>query len=214
MTLPAVPPDVGHFDLAFDVNGRTLRAGFWFLLPDLQSWTQPWLLSLVDQFVLYTLSGFTGVMHAGASLSTCRVSVAGSNPVEFVQHVAPNHGAYTGGQADAIASGVYLVASSGRRGSGSRLRVPGCPDDFIDDNWRLSNAGVSQLHTLANDLTDWARVQTGPTGLPLVLGTLQRRTSAGPLPAAQFDPAVMVVPSFRVEVLSRRLPKSRWVSSA
>lgn len=210
--LPPVPDDVLRLELDFDVNGRRFTTGLWMLTPGLQAWTPTWLTSFASDVFSYLLPGTTGVTHDGTSLTTCRVLIAGSSPIAWTAYAPPNHGAHTGGQADAIASGVYVVSSSGGRGSGSRIRFPGCPDDFITDNWLLSPQGQSRLLDMCSSIIELMNAVTSPTSQLMTLGTLQRATVAGPRSTSQFDPASLVVPSNRVEVLRRRFPHSRWVS--
>lgn len=210
--LPPAPSNVVRLDFDFYVNGRDFTTGMWLLIPDVETGGVAYLDALCADAQFYTLSGWTGCMHDGASVVTCRASYGGTQPANFVSYAAPNHGAYTGGQADAIACGVYVVSSSGGKGSGSRLRVPATPDAFVDDNYRLASAAVARLLDLCNAIDTFVAATHGPLGAQAVLGTVQRSRRGAPLPTAEFDPAQAVVPSFRVEFLSRRMPRSRWVS--
>lgn len=210
--LPPAPSNVVRLEFDFFVTGRTLTTGMWLLIPDVETGGVPYLDALCADAQFYLLGGFTGCMHNGASLVTCRASYGGTTPANFVSYAAPNHGAYSGGQADAIACGVYAVSATGGKGSGSRLRIPGTPDDFVDDGYRLSSAGVSQLIALCGDINNFVTATHGPLGAQAVLGTVQKARRGAPLPSAQFDPAQAIVPSYRIEYLRRRMPRSRWVS--
>lgn len=210
--LPPPPSNVVRLDLDFLVNGRDFHTGLWLLIPDVETAGVAYLDALVADFISFVVGGVTGVMHSGSSWVTCRASYGGTTPASFIGYVTPNHGAWSGGQADAIATGLYLVSSTGGRGSGSRLRFPAVPDDFVDDNWRLASTAVAQLVILANDITNFVSGTIGPTGAPAIVGTVQRAARGAPLPVASFDPAQAIVPSYRVDFLGRRMPKTRHVS--
>lgn len=211
--LPPVPAGVLRLDLEFDVNGYPLTTGLWFLVPDLALADLAWYQAFTAMAFFYLLPGTTGVTHDGVSLSTCRLASGGMAPFRYVALAPPNHGAYSGGQADIIASGVFVRTTTTARGSGSRLRFPGCPDDFVRDGLALSATAVSQLLAMANAITTFVASQTGPTGGQVLLGTLQRSKAGAPLAHSLFDPAVAVVPSYRVEYLDRRFPRVRHVRS-
>lgn len=210
--LPPVPDDVLHVELTFDVNGREYRNGWWWLVPDLAVGGIPWLVATMSNIFADLVFPVTGLMHAGGSWTTCRLASGGNAPLVYVEAAPLNHGAHTGGQADAIATGVYVVTLASRRGSGSRIRFPACPDDAVQDNWLLSAAGLARCFDFAAALNSLTSSLVAPTGAQVLLGTLQRRTAAGPRAVSSFDPATAVLPSFRVEVLARRMPRSRGIS--
>jgi hypothetical protein len=83
----------------------------------------------------------------------------------------------------------------------------------LTDNIFLSAAGVARLFSLCDAVNNFVSAELGPTGAPVVLGTLRRQASGAPLPASVFDPAFSIVPAPRVEYLTRRFAKNRWVSS-
>jgi hypothetical protein len=210
--LPPVPADVLRVELVIDVNGRELTTGWWWFVPDLIAGGVPWLIAAASNIFSYMVSPLDGCMHSGASWSLLRLSSGGTTPLVYSEAAPVSGGVYTGGQADAIATGVYVLSSTGRRGSGSRLRIPATPDDFVVNNYMLSTTGVGRLFDFAAAMQSCTAATIGPTGGAVILGTLQRSRAGAPLGVATFDPAAAVIPSFRVELLARRLPKSRGVS--
>lgn len=210
--LPPVPDDVLRLTVDVDINGRVFSTGFWFFVPDLPAATYPWFKNFVDEFFFYVIGGLNGCQHAGASVTTCRLVAGGIGGVQYTAFAATNQGVYTGGQADLVAAGVFLRTAAGRRGSGSRVRIPGCPDAFVDNNLTLSAAAVARLFSFCDAVNNFVSAQLGPTGAQVVVGTLRRTQAAAPLSSSVFDPAVAIMPSPRVEYLTRRFPRTRWVS--
>lgn len=210
--LPPVPADVLRLELDIEVNGYLFTTGMWFLVPDLPAATLPWYQAFTADAIAYLVGAVNGVTHSGAFLSTCRVAAGGVGGFRYASYAGTNVGAYSGGQADIVASGVFIRSNSGTRGSGSRLRFPACPDAFLTDNVQLSAAGLSRLLDMCTAITSFSAAELGPSGAPVVLGTLRRAQAGAPLPSAIFDPALAVVPSLRIEYLDRRFPQRRYVS--
>lgn len=210
--LPPVPPDVLRLELEAEVNGAFFTTGVWLQSPDMPSAVPSYLTALIGSFELGPVAAFLSCMHNGSSFSTCRASIEGTTRLRIVDAFLPNAGAWTGGQVNMAACGLYVQTLGGGRGSGSRIRFPALPDIFVDDNRTLSATGVGNLEAAATALVSWVSTALGPSGLPLELGTVQRARGGTPLPASIWAPAVSVSPSFRVEYLARRMPKSRQIS--
>lgn len=211
----AAPPEgVVHVGVTVDVNGAPFTFGHWLLIPDAGSGYPLYWSGLLSSYFLEVGPALLDCMHDGASLLTCRSTAGGTSPQVWVESFSPNHGHWTGGQADNVATGIYVQTQSGRRGSGSRVRLPAVPDSFINANRALSQFGAGYLQAAATALVAWVASVTGPTGAQAVLGTLQTRRGGVPLLPPEFDPAIAVRPSLRVERLARRLPPSGRYSSS
>lgn len=195
-----------------DVNGYYFSFGHWLLIPDSAAATVSYLHDLASSYQLNVGGELLDCMHDGSSFATSRLGLQSPAPLQYTQAWPANHGAWTGGEANAIATGVYVLTSAGGKGSGARVRIPGAPDIHVDAGGRLSNAGRGHLQAFCTALITWVDGETGPTGAPILLGTVQRQRAGAPLPVASFDPAVGVLPSLRVERLVRRLPKPGQVS--
>lgn len=160
--------------------------------------------ALADSFAIGPMGTFLDCMHSDCSFSTCRMSVQGSSPFSYTVVLAPNHGSGTPGQSLPIASGLYIQGTTGGSGSGSRLHIPGVPNEFTTDFAYLSDYGIQQLQFAADALVNW--VATGPPGpsTPCVLGTLQTRQGGHRISPPTFDPAAVVTPTRRLETLAKR----------
>lgn len=211
--LPPVPDDVAFLSPTVDVNGLVFSFGLWIQCADFAGMTILQAETLLSSFDLSTSNAWLACMHNGCALSTCRLAVGGTSGLRYARPYGPNSGLFTGGQADAIAAGIYLMSSTPRRGSGTRVRIPGTPDVFVSDGYRLTLEGRDNLQVLCDQLANWVASVTGPAGSPVLIGTLSRRTTAGPLPAAAFTPTQGIIPSLRVERLSRRMPRRGYVST-
>ena len=210
--MSAPPAGVVSIASDVDVHGYPSSFAFWLLIPDDDVATIPYWSALITSYQLQVWPAILNCMHSGASFVTCRIAAGGTAPQRFVEAAPANHGAWTGGQAQSVAAGLYVLTSSGHRGSGSRVHFPAVPDIFIDDNARLSNAGRGLLQQAATALVDWIASVSGPTGAQVLLGTLQTRRGGVPLLLPTFDPAVAVLPTARVERMGRRLPRRGRVS--
>jgi hypothetical protein len=130
-----------------------------------------------------------------------------------VADLAPNHGAGTAGQSLSLSAGVYVQGTTGGRGSGSRIHIPGTPNEFTTEFAYLSEYGVQQLQFLATAMVAWAA--TGPPGpsTPCELGTLQTRRGSNRLNPPLWDPAAVIRPTFRLETIARRQRQVGGISS-
>jgi hypothetical protein len=211
--LPPDPAETVRLSTTVDVNGSTFSFAFSWFVPGIDGALPTDLEDWLDTWIIRTLDPLTGAMHAGASALTCRLgSVRPGGPSWEATYPQPNHGHFTGGQADQVAVGLYVKSSARARGSGSRIRLPACPDEFIDDNRAINTLGLSQLQQLVNAITMFAITPTPFSGVPPILGTIQRQAAGRPLTAATFAPTIGLVVSRRVETIRRRLPKRGQVS--
>lgn len=210
--LPTVPSNVALLENVCDVNGYDVQYNHWLFVPAFDTAGPSYFDALLTAYILEVGGALLDCMHSGASFTTCRLSRFGSQPFTWIKQWPPNHGRWTGGQANNVAVGFYVRTTTGGRGSGSRCRIPACPDIFVTENRQLSQVGLGNLLALTEAIVAWAAGLTGPTAGDVLLGTLQRRTVAGPLPSATFSPAAALTPSQRVERLGRRLPRSGQVS--
>jgi hypothetical protein len=200
-----------QFELAIGPSRPTF--GFWLNYPSGAPSDASSMLELIDSFFVGPMATFLDCMHSDCIFRTCRTSVQGSSPFSFTAVLADNHGAGTAGQSLMVASGLYVQGVTGGRGSGSRIHLPGVPNEFTTDFAYLSEYGVQQLQFAADALVNW--VATGPPGpsTPCVLGTLQTRRGGTTLHPPIFDPAAVVVPTRRLETIARRQRATQGLSS-
>lgn len=210
--LPLPPDNVVHFNIECAVSEALYSFGFWLLVNDVAAGGLPYLDALGASFVLEVGPAIEALQSADASLSTCRLTVVRPTPLVFTSIFPDVHGAGPNRLAGTTALGVYLLSSSGGRGSGSRLRIPGIRDDALAGPTALSFSGRARLVAVCDAFVTWVASISDPLGGQPVLGTVQRSKSGAPLPVALFDPATGVLPSDRVEVLSRRRGKPGRVS--
>lgn len=204
---PPIPSGVVSMRQLVDVDGNLCTFGWWLFMADADLGDFTYWSDLSTSFQ-FTVSGpLLACMHAGASLLACRFVVGGIGPTSYQFPWAPNHGLSTGGQAQAVACGLYIRSSDDRRGSGTRVRLPAVPDEFVDNDVALSSIGRGRLTDLGDRLTSWVSSVSGPGGGTVLLGTLQRRRAGLPLPTAVFAPAISVEPMLRIARMGRRMPR-------
>jgi hypothetical protein len=212
MSLPPVPADVVHFNIGVDVNGYPCSYGFWLLVPGASGAGEPYIRGLLSDYFLTATHELLQCMHSGASLDVLRADAGGPSPARAFISAPENSGAWEGGQAQSLATVLYVTSSSGGRGSGSRIRIPAVPDIFIANNQSINRSGYGHLILAATELTNWVNAIVPPGGGNAVIGTLQRKTKSGPLAVAAFDPAAIVKASPTLAHLDNRLLQSRHLS--
>lgn len=204
--LAPLPVGVAHVSVGIDVNTYPCSIGWWLLVPGLETAGPPELEALAASITLGVAGPLTSCMHAGSQLVTCRIDGRGFS---FASAFAPNHGAWTGGQAQGLATVLHwLTLDAGRRGA-AITHLPAVPDVFVRDNARLSTLGYSNLLVAAADLFSAFNSTPGVTGGVCTLGLLQRRHGGVPLVPPTFSPATGYEVSQVLTTLRRRLPKYR-----
>lgn len=208
MSLPPIPEDVLHVEHLFLCDGSPASFGFWLHV-------HPAVLLDPTQFSLiaydwfeFTLQTFLDCMHEGTTQIACRITRRGIEPYVHLENFAPNAGSQSGAQNLAAACGLYLPASVGGRGSGSRLRLPGLPDNFVDNDAKLSGYGVQQLVFAADALFNYPLRLSTDLELPTELVTLQTRKNGLPLAVAEYSPTLAVRPTFHLDSIGRRMRAS------
>ena len=207
------PDGILRMDFELEVGPTRPTFGFWLFYPAGAPSGPTEMEALINSFYTGPLPYFLDCMHSDCSFVTCRTSVQGTAPFSLTKTLAPNHGSGTAGQGLFMASGLYIQGTSGGRGSGSRLHLPGVPNEFTTDFAYLTEYGVQQLTFAATALVDW--VATGPPGpsTPCVLGTLQQRENGVKLHPPIFDPAIAVTPTLRLVAVPARFQAIRGIST-
>lgn len=111
-------------------------------------------------------------------------------------------------------AGLYLRPLRSSRGGGSRIHLPGLPQRFVRNNAQLSAYGQQQLTFAAIALEDYVARLTSDLGTQVELVTLQQRRNGHPLVTAEYVPTAVVVPTLRLETISRRMRASGGFSSS
>lgn len=208
--LPPDPPDSVRMITYVRVDDvATCSFGLSILAPGIDLAASSDLQLLLTSFQVQCSTQLFNCMHQGAQALTSRLVSYRPGGPRWETSWAPNAGRWTGGQASAIAAGLYTQGLAAGKGTGSRIRLVGCPDIFIDANRELNTTGTEYLRQLGVQIKNWAGPPSPyPVG-PVIIGTIQRQSAGAPLPTATFDPATAIVPARRVEVVRRRLAKRR-----
>jgi hypothetical protein len=198
-----------HLVQDVDVDGHLVSIGWWLWNPSNVNIVTPELDALVNAYFFTCQPSLLELMHAGATLTTCRLA---TRTESFVAMSPPNHGAWTGGQADNVATGLHWLTGEGGPLRGPITFVPAVPDAFIEANWMLSNVGFGNLNASGIDLYHAFNALPAPDGTTQAVGTLHRSAAGVPMAVAQFTPYVGVNPVPKVVTIRRRIPRRRAVS--
>lgn len=207
--LPPPPADVVQLVQDFDINGHTVSIGYWLFNPSNAGAGESDLLAIANAWFVTCLPSIYELQHDGTVASTCRCA---NRTLRVVSAAPPGHGAWTGGQADNVATGLHWLTGEAGALRGPITFIPGVPDVFISDNWRLSATAWGNLTASGRDLYNALNALPSPGGTPQVVGTVHRSNAGAPLPAAEFAPYIGVVPSAKVVTIRRRIPDRRSLS--
>lgn len=207
--LPPVPVDVAQLTQVFDINGHDTSISFWLFNPSFAAATIPALARTVSDWFIDALVSVLELQHLGVIPTTCRLAVRG---LAYVTTAPPSHGAWTGGQADNVAVGLHWMTGEYGKGLSPITYVPGVPDAFVTDNWRVNELAIGNLLASGQDLYNALNGLRSPDDTPTVVGTVHRARAGAPLSVATFAPYVGVVPTAKVVTIRRRIPHSRQVS--
>lgn len=199
-----VPVDICHLATEVDVGPTRSSYGFWFALGGATAAGPGIAALIIADYYTNLLPYFLACMHSEATPSTCRLAIGGAPPFQYVATLAPSHGAGTAGELPCIATGIYVQTSGGGKGSGSRIHIPGTPNEFTEDFAYLTAYGQQQLQFLATQLPIWVSSLSPSYGSFSTLGTLQTRRGGQRLSPPRFDPAILVRTTNRLETLARR----------
>lgn len=202
---PRWPNGVVHVELEVDDSGSPATFGFWLLYPSTYPLGAAQLGLLTTDFVTNLMQYFLDCMTGSAMFRTCRLTTRGIAPLRWVEVLAPNHGAGSGGVTLGVAAGIYIQGSGGGSGSGTRIHIPGIAAELVDPPGRLSEFGEQQLQFLCSVFPDWvSNLYTSGLG-EVLLGTLQQRRGGQLLDPPIFDPAEALRPTLVLEGVGRRL---------
>jgi hypothetical protein len=195
-----------------DVNGRSETTGFWCLVPSVSLATVGWAAELLDAFYTTPASHLVALMHSGAVLTACSVTVYGADFGPVRREYDGARGPWTGGQAVNVSLGWHWYGTRHGRGTTSVNRLCGVPDEFIDSNWRVSAIGYPNLiDKQASFFVDFNALPGPALGSTVVLGCVHGVSPHSPGPPS-FDPFVGGTASPRVLTIRRRLPRSGGIS--
>lgn len=211
--LPPWPHGVGQLELLFDVNGSEVTTGAWFLDPSGIPADVGTCHHIVNQYVLSVHGSLALLTSRAAELTACSVTISSLDFAHATIQVDPVPGAWTGAQANNVACGLQFHGSVRGKGTTSVMRLPSCPDDFINSNWRLSSIGYANLRDHGADWLNAFNLMTGAGGATLLHGCLHRVRSGAPLTPPLFDITTDVAPSPHILTTRRRLPRGRQVQS-
>jgi hypothetical protein len=197
------PVDVARLVQEYDINGHQVSIGLWLFNPSFIGITSASAETVLDDWFVTCLPSLYELQHEGVIATTCRLELRG---FRWVAAAPPGHGAWVGGQADNVALGLHWLTGEVGKGLSPITFVPGVPDVFIANNYRLNELAYGNLRASSSDLYDALNALHSPDGTPTVVGTLHRVTAGTPMPTAQFAPYVGVVPTLKVATIRRRIP--------
>jgi hypothetical protein len=201
--LPPPPAEVAHLEQTFDVNGLQTSIGFWLFNGSIPALAAPSAAVMLSDWFLTCLPSLLELQHIETIPTTCRLSTVG---FRYVEAAPPAHGAWTGGQASSVALGLHWLTGQARPRSGPITFVPGVPDAFVTDNWRVNELAYGNMVASGRDLFSALNAIHAPDGSPTVVGTVQRSHAGAPLGSALFSPYVAVVPTAKLVTIRRRIP--------
>ncbi len=210
-TRPPLPPEVVELRARFLVGGLTSSIGFHLWNPGLGALGLPELEDVLSAFLLNCLADLSDVMHAGVSLSTCTATCQGITAVSGFDFFS---GTWTGGQAQGVTVGWHWIDGSGRRGSAAITHLPACPDEFVDENVRLSHTGYANLRDHGSSLLDQLALLPNGLGGHLVPCIVHRKQQGAYLLVPEIREIVGVLPMLAASTIGRRMSKTRGFSSA
>lgn len=208
-SLPPVPEDVVWFGLGFDCDGATSSIGFWLEVPGINVAVPTDITALLGQLIFAALDFKGPITHAGCQLTTCRLRNTGTAPFDLIEVPSTNHGAWTGGQANQVASGLHWQTTVHARRGQSITHVPGFPDAFTDDHVVLNATGWSNLSSAAGGFLSAVNAAHAGGLASVRLGTLYRSRGGVPLGSSEFAPFFFVVPSRVITTIRRRMSQGR-----
>jgi hypothetical protein len=85
--------------------------------------------------------------------------------------------------------------------------VPACPSAFVADHHRLSQTGYGTLRAQGVDMLQAFNQLPAPISGVQELGTVRRKTAAGPLPVSEWAGYADVYPITKLVTCARRIPK-------
>lgn len=210
--LPPDPANTVRLITTVDVDGSDFSFELGLLAPLVDAASPAELELWLGNWILIVGPALGDLMHAGAHLLTCRLVSKRMGGPSWTATFPPNHGNWSGGQADQVALGIYVKSTAYGRGAGSRVRIPAIADVMIDANRAVSVVGQGKLLALCNAIADFLNQPLPWGGGLAIAGTIQRQRAGSPLSAATFAPAQAIVPSRRVETIRRRLPGRGQIS--
>jgi hypothetical protein len=211
--LPPAPHGVGRLTLQYLVDLNPCSSSWWFFAPGSAASDVAWAESVADDVFLLWLGTLANLHHRGAQLVACHIELNGPPLATRTVYVGPGDGAIEGAQALNVAMGLRPLGSVAGKGTAGTVRLPGVPDEFIQDSAWLSQRGYTQLRDRGADWMNGFNLLPAPLTGTLVLGTLHRVHSGVALDPPLFDAAFDIVPSDRVCTLRRRIPRAHRVSS-
>lgn len=199
------PDDVARLTQWFDINGHQVSISFWLFGGSLIAIEPSAAEDVLAGWFNTCLPPLYECMHEGVIATTCQLGLRG-----FVWAAAapPGHGAWVGGQADNVALGFHWITGEVGKGKQPITYIPGVPDVFIANNWKVNELAIGNLRASGTDLYHNMQALPAPDGSTLVPGVLHRVVGGAPMPTAQFAPYVGVVPTTKVVTIRRRIPKT------
>lgn len=210
---PTWPSGVVQVTLEVVVNEEGATTSFWLFAPG-GDWLDPITADqVVTNFVVNPMQYFLDCMSSSATIRTCRLRQMGNDHFTWLAVLAPNAGALSGDVTFAVAAGVYIQGTTGGRGSGTRIRIPGIGGPMVEQPGKLTTYGIQQLQFLADGLAVWPSQLAGIAPPGIQLGTLQTKRAGNLLNPPEWDPALVIRPTFRLETVSRRMHSFERIST-
>lgn len=206
--LPPVPTNVANLKQSFEVGGLTTSSSWWITNDSLGSADGAWASLFVNDWFTFCLPNLLGMQHSEVIPTLFRITTPG---FVFDNFAPPAHGSWTGATEQAVATGLKWTTRERGRLAWSATYLPGTPSAFVDGHWQLNETGLNTVRDQALLFMQAVNRLTGPDGSLCELGTLRRKTGAGPLPASLFVGYTDVFSMSKLCTVGRRIPSRRGV---
>jgi hypothetical protein len=186
------------------IGGRTVSTGWWLRNPNNVALDGPSAETFFAAYFATVMPDLLGLMHDESMLTTCRLR---GQAFHAESNAPPNVGAWSGATEIVVASGLKWITKEARRASWSLSYVPACPSAFISDHWQLNSTGYGTLRAQGLAMLFSFNALPAPIAGVQELGTVQRKSASGPLPASRWVGYADVYPVTKLVTCRRRLPK-------
>jgi len=188
--LPPPPPDVAQLTAAIDNDGARSSVTTWVQLLPGPPYSIADLKGVLGDLTIALTTLVNQLSTFSTTVRTCRLRTFGIETWDIIEAPAFNSGAFTGSQANHVATCIHwLTGESGKRGP-SLMRIPGFPDVFTNDHLSLTAGAIGTVYTEATTFINQVDAITFGDILGVSVGTLHRSRHGAPLAVAQFTPYV------------------------
>ena len=203
--LPPLPPDVIRWKQDVYIDGNTSSFGFFTRASTNNASDAAFLETLASAYFTRVLPWWLNMMHSEASCTALRLYGSGIN---FFTTCPPNTGGWVGSTAQQVATGIKWVMPGRGRHSWTITYLPATPSAYIANHYQLSSIGQGNVRDNAINALQQINLLPAPVGGTQEMGTVFRKTVAGPLGASQFHGFADATYIRKLATCGRRIPPS------